>query len=132
MSADQPLVSTREFAEKAGVSTSTVSKWLRTGKIEGIKQGGKWRISPEELSKVSAAPAEGVEPAAKPQQPPAESQSGPEAISVGKFCEMTYLTEFGVRLWLREGRLKPAVDASGNPAVASSSIDDPMVKRLLR
>lgn len=41
-----------EFAEAAGVKTSTVRTWLKKGEIEGKKFGRRWRISKEELKKV--------------------------------------------------------------------------------
>jgi hypothetical protein len=45
---------------------------------------------------------------------------------------MTYLTEYGVRLWLKQGRLDGAVDAQGNLRVNATSLEKPLVKRLVR
>jgi hypothetical protein len=43
------------------------------------------------------------------------------------------LTEFGVEKWLKEGRLIPADDRTGNPMmVASSNLEAPDIKRLMR
>ncbi len=132
--ANEPI-STRIFAQKAGVSVSTVSKWLRSGKIRGQKKNGKWSVSPEELSKVpprgkpvAASPADrtGAEPKSAPLKP------GDTVFSIEQFSAMTYLTDFGVRKWLKQGRLRGAVDPSGNPGVDPSNLDDPMIKRLLR
>lgn len=41
-----------EFANAAGVRTTTVRTWLKDGRIEGKKFGLRWRISKEELKKV--------------------------------------------------------------------------------
>ena len=37
-------LTTREFAERTGLSVSTVSQYLRDGKIEGKKESGRWMI----------------------------------------------------------------------------------------
>ena len=135
MSLANKPISTREFAQKAGVSASTVSKWLRSGKIRGQKKNGRWSVSPEELSKV-APPVKPVAAAPK-DRTGAESKfaslkPGGTVFTIEQFSAMTYLTDFGVRKWLKEGRLRGAVDPSGNPGVDASNLDDPMIKRLLR
>ena len=43
--------SVEEFAEKLGVSTETVRRWLRSKKIRGMKLGRDWRIPKEEAEK---------------------------------------------------------------------------------
>lgn len=41
---------TLEVADMFGVTTSTVSEWIRKGKVAAIKTpGGKWRISRKEV-----------------------------------------------------------------------------------
>jgi excisionase family DNA binding protein len=42
-----------EVARKLRVRTSTVLGWLRTGRLGGVKIGGRagWRIPPEELER---------------------------------------------------------------------------------
>jgi hypothetical protein len=42
-------ISTSEFSSLSGLSVSQVSKLLRAGKIEGIKESGKWMISRSQL-----------------------------------------------------------------------------------
>jgi predicted site-specific integrase-resolvase len=129
------LLSTREFAQKAGVSTGTVSKWLRQGTISGEKTNGKWSISVAELSKVT--PDAGKPSTAT--QPPAPVRSGTSAktgsgksFTIQEFSDMTYLTPWGVQTWLKQGRLKATVDAAGQIRVDGSNLDHPDIKRLLR
>ena len=47
---EERYYSPEEVAEKYNVSGVVVRKWLREGKLKGIKLGGKiWRIPEEEL-----------------------------------------------------------------------------------
>ena len=62
--------------------------------------------------------------------PPSESNA--VSYSVVEFADMTYLTERGVLLWLKEGRLRGAKDEGGQWRVLADSLEDPNVKRLLR
>lgn len=41
-----------EFAREARISTKTVRRWLKDGKIEGKQFGRIWRIPPSELQKI--------------------------------------------------------------------------------
>lgn len=131
MSGSQDYLTTQEFAKKAGVSASTVTKWLRSNKINGKKKSGKWMISPGELAKLTSTQRGETE---KPSETPSlsKSHSGAKAYSIQEFSAMTYLTEYGVSKWLKEGRLKGASDDSGQPLVASSNLEDPNIKRLIR
>ena len=134
MSLSQTTISTREFAQKAGVSTSTVSKWLRSGIIIGQKKKGKWLISSEELTKVQ--PVRGTRTSSATTPKTESISSRPKAngtvFTVEQFSTMTYLTEFGVKKWLKEGRLVGAVDDSGTLCVDAVNLDNPMIKRLVR
>ncbi len=136
MSSSKDSLTTTEFAKKAGVSTSTVSKWLRTKKITGTKKGGKWRIAASEIDKVSTASPRKAAVAPQKKGPaaatPAKSKTGSKSYSIKEFSDLTYLTEYGVKKWLKEGRLVPAQDASGEPRVDASSLDQPGDKRLIR
>ncbi len=136
MSGSKDFLTTTEFAKKAGVSTSTVSKWLRTQKITGEKKGGKWAISADEMAKVSSAAPIAKTADTQKKSPatgaPTKSKAGAKSYSIKEFSDLTYLTEFGVEKWLKQGRLVPAQDASGQPRVDASSLDSPAVKRLIR
>ncbi len=136
MSSSKDSLTTTEFAKMAGVSTSTVSKWLRAKKITGTKKGGKWLIAADEIAKVSAAPP--AKKAAAPQKTkpaadkPAKPKSGAKSFTIKEFSDLTYLTEYGVEKWIKEGRLVAAQDASGQPRVDASNLEHPAVKRLVR
>jgi excisionase family DNA binding protein len=141
MSGSKDSLTTQQFALKAGVSTSTVSKWIRTEKIKGEKKGGKWLIPAAEISKISSTPPQKGTPGkaaaaieeAKPADAPSPTpKAGDKSYSIKEFSNLTYLTEFGVEKWLREGRLIPAADGSGQPRVDASNLDRPAVKRLVR
>ena len=44
------LLTPEEVAERFAVSPKTLRDWLRTGKMKGIKVGGKlWRVSESDL-----------------------------------------------------------------------------------
>ena len=136
MDKSNTLLTTREFAQKAGVSAGTVSKWLRQGTINGNKINAKWSISAAELDKVTQT--SGSQPAAtkhaKPKADPPAPQSATEnrSYSIQEFSDMTYLTPFGVEKWVKEGRLKNTADAAGHLRIDASNLDNPDVKRLLR
>ena len=136
MTKSDAMLTTREFAQKAGVSTGTVSKWLRKGTISGEKTSGKWLISATELSRVaqrsenqSSAPSKPTS-RAHADSPKAEAEG--TSYSILEFSDMTYLTPWGVQQWLKEGRLKKNVDAGGQLRVDGSNLENPDIKRLLR
>lgn len=136
MAGSKEHLSTQEFAKQAGVSAGTVSKWLRTDKISGEKKNGKWIISSTELTKVTSSQKGGAKKATSP-PPPSGSPSptpkpGAKNFTVQEFSEMTYLTESGVRKWLKEGRLAGTSDESGQHLVSASNLDLPHMKRLIR
>ena len=136
MSSSKDSLTTTEFAKKTGVSTSTVSKWLRAKKITGTKKGGKWLIASSEIAKVSAASPKKTAEAPQKKKPtaasPAKPKSGAKSYSIKEFSDLTYLTEYGVEKWLKEGRLVAAQDASGQPRVDAANLEHPAVKRLVR
>jgi hypothetical protein len=131
-------LTTREFAQKAGVSTGTVSKWLRQGTIIGEKKSGKWSISAAELSKVTQRPGGSSPPSERSaSRTPAASKNTNtkgKSYTIQEFSDMTYLTPWGVEKWLKEGRLikSPDADADGRIRVDGSNLDKQDVKRLLR
>ena len=141
MSGSKDSLTTQQFAMQAGVSASTVSKWIRSKKIKGEKRDGKWLIPAAEISKISTAPSptntSGNSAAVPRENKPSKASSptpiaGAKSYSIKEFSDLTYLTEFGVEKWLREGRLIPANDGSDQPRVDASNLDRPTVKRLVR
>lgn len=124
------VFTTQEFAEKSGVSSSTVSKWIRSGKIKAQKQGGKWLIPVDQLTSESDPPPSRQATAAPADVQPKEKTE--KYYSVEEFSEMTYLTPYGVGKWLKEGRLKGAKDGAGQWQVAASNLENSIIKHLLR
>ena len=55
-----------------------------------------------------------------------------KSFSIAEFADMTYLTENGVRMWLKQGLLKGQQDAEGEWQIDASNLDVPNVKRLVR
>ena len=137
MTDSKDFLTTQAFAEKAGISKSTVSKWLRDGKIKGKKVGKKWMIPSDQLTNTKKSASKAPAPAKKTSTASgalAEKaiRTGGRTYTVKEFSEMTYLTEFGVEKWLREGRLKGTKDGTGIWTIDTGNLDIPDVQRLLR
>jgi hypothetical protein len=127
MSDTPSLLTAPQFADQAGVSTSTVQKWLRSGKIRGVKQNGKWMIAAEQLEKPATDPPE------KPR-----SETGEKSIrratgySLDEFSAMTYLTVYGVERYLKEGRLIGTRGTDGCWRIDPDCLAMPNIRHLLR
>ena len=153
MTEKDQFLTTGEFASKAGIATSSVTKLIRAGKIKAEKKSGKWMISPDQLktealknsSKIAKkASGEKVvkgsgnkktvkKPAtAQMDEPGKLKTAGGKMFSVAEFAAMTYLTEFGVLEWLKKGRLRGQRNAGGEWEVEAANLETPDVKRLLR
>jgi predicted site-specific integrase-resolvase len=135
MPQSENLLGTKEFARKAGVSASTISKWLRSGKLKGIKQNGKWMIADAELNTIEAAKSDksGQATVTKTRAAAAKPhKSAGKSFSIEKFSAMTYLTEFGVKKWIKEGKISTTRDASGQPLIDAANLDNTNIKRLIR
>ena len=148
--AEKNQLSTREFALKAGITTSKVSKLIREEKIKAEKISGKWMIHPRELkikevqevSKATKPPAKqkakkssqkkAAAAAKKPMAPAKGTAGGAKAYSVAEFVDMTFLTEYGVMDWLRKGRLTGKQNAAGEWLIDAANLDAPSIQRLVR
>ena len=137
MGASKELLTSKEFADRSGLPVSKVTKLLRDGSIQGQKKAGKWMIPASELEAAK-------QPTATPQKAPtqktkaaAAKPSTPAArpgrtYSVAEVADMTYLTEFGVRDWLRKGLLRGTPSDDGEWGIDAASLENPNIKRLLR
>jgi len=153
MATNDQFLTTGEFASQAKISTSTVTKMIKEGKIKAEKKSGKWRIAADQLDaeavkdlkkpgkstarKKTAAPAEkkaAVEESSAPkkEKPIAEKQAASKTYSLAEFVGMTYLTETGVRRWLKEGRLTGRQGAGGEWEIDADNLERPDVKHLVR
>ncbi len=135
MPEDKDLLTAKEFARLAGVKPGTITKWLRSGKLEGTKSGGRWMIPRSQLANLTAKTQPEPEPS-RPSSGQTDGQSagqdGARLYSIEEFAAMTYLTELGVERWIKAERLIGRLDSSGNWKVDSSSLRLPHIKHLLR
>jgi hypothetical protein len=60
------------------------------------------------------------------------SVAAPKAYDVETFVQMTYLTEKGVRQWLKTGRLSGRTGADGKVQVDTANLDRPELQHLIR
>ena len=151
MAQDNQFLTTAEFASRSGISISRVSKLIREGKIEAVKKFGKWRIPSGQLqAKILQKPVPGGKkqpekaavnaPRKMAVARPAKSTAVGEktgsvsgrAYTISEFADMTYLTEFGVRQWLKQGRLAGRQNKQGEWLIDHANLQVPDVKRLVR
>jgi len=89
-------------------------------------------------AKQSAPPKKAKPPAAKKSAAPKKAQPAKVKSSAGKripladFVNMTYLTETGVKEWLRQGRLTGLQNESGEWMLDAANLEAPGIKRLVR
>jgi len=89
-------------------------------------------------AKQSAPPKKAKAAAAKKSAPSKKAKAAAAKTSVAKaipladFVNMTYLTENGVKEWLKQGRLIGLQDESGQWMIESANLEVPDVKRLMR
>ncbi|MBC2712675.1 MAG: helix-turn-helix domain-containing protein [Desulfosarcina sp.] len=133
MAENGKTLTTGEFSLMTGIAVSTITRMLRQGKIRGEKRNGKWAINESELqSKVVVT---------KKDRGKSSTGLGPifdtpatagKAYDVKTFAQMTYLTEKGVRQWLKTGRLSGKTNAGGKVLVYASNLDRPELRHLVR
>jgi excisionase family DNA binding protein len=133
MSESQAMLTTQQFAKKANVSTSTLSKWLRNGKIKGRKNAGKWLIPLEQLELLTSGSA----PVPSPSDPTKKAATPPShaetiGYSIEEFSALTYLTPFGVEQYVKDGRLSGTRKPDGQWYIDSLNLEKATIKRLLR
>ena len=134
MGASKQLLTTKEFADQSGLPVSKVTKLLRDGRLKGQKKSGKWMIPASELA-TYAKPADPPQKSSAPKAQTTPAAAAPQAgrhFSLAEFSAMTYLTETGVRNWLKAGKLKGTQAVNGEWQILAASLDDPNIKRLLR
>lgn len=135
MAKQDTVLTTGEFALKAGLTTSSVTKMIREGKIKAKKVSGKWMISPDQLKAKSLQDAtksgnktSAIKAAAKKSAPPRKDKPAKakttkvKTYTVAEFAAMTYLTEFGVMEWLKQGRLTGQHIAGGEWKVEAANL----------
>ena len=137
----RPHLTTREFAERTGISVSTVSQYLRDGKIKGKKESGRWMIPEDQIGRVQAGAASPAapppkksaeKPAAAPKPKAAGKAAGGKAYTVEEFSRLTFLTPAGVVKYLKEGILNGDRGEDGNWMVAADSLENGRIQHLIR
>ncbi len=110
----------------------------KKGKPAPKKKASKAAPKKAAAVKKSAAPKKAKPAAAKKSTPPKKAKpakakaSTAKTIPLADFVNMTYLTENGVKEWLRQGRLTGLQADSGEWMIDAASLEVPDVKRLMR
>ena len=125
-------LTTADFSKQTGVAVSRITKMLRQGKIRGEKRSGKWAIYASELQNPVIASNKHSDEPGSPGPIFEASISSKSAYDVESFARMTYLTENGVRRWLRIGRLKGSIQTGGKMLVDATNLERPELQHLLR
>jgi len=122
MDKQKKVFSTKEFSSLTGMPVSSITKLLRERKLEGTKVSGKWIIFEDQLQ------SKFIQEMLKNDN----STRIKKTYSVNEFAEMTYLTAFGVKQWLKKGLLIGKVNTEGVWQVDAENLEIPNVKRLVR
>ncbi|MBW1837752.1 MAG: hypothetical protein JRI99_12595 [Deltaproteobacteria bacterium] len=122
MDKQKKVFSTKEFSSLTGMPVSSITKLLRERKLEGTKASGKWIIFEDQLQ------SKFIQEMLKNDN----STRIKKTYSVNEFAEMTYLTAFGVKQWLKKGLLIGKVNTEGVWQVDAENLEIPNVKRLVR
>ena len=110
----------------------------KKGKPAPKKKASKAAPKKAAAAKKSAPPKKAQAAAAKKSTPPKKAKpakakaSAAKTIPLADFVNMTYLTENGVKEWLRQGRLTGLQADSGEWMIDAASLEVPDVKRLMR
>jgi predicted site-specific integrase-resolvase len=133
MAENDKTLTTAEFSQMTGIAVSTITRMLRQKTIRGKKRSGKWAIDESELrhtavvtQKDPGARSAGVDPA------DIAPAAAPQTYDVEAFVQMTFLTEKGVRQWLKTGRLSGRTGADGKLRVDAANLDRPELRHLIR
>jgi hypothetical protein len=130
-------LSTKEFANQTGLSVAVITKMLRKGQIKGEKRSGRWMISEDQLNIKAVVDIGRQSFSSKNTYTPPKTafvKTTPPTkdYSVGEFSQITYLTEFGVKVWLKLGKIKGYQDEKCQWRVDSDSLNMPNLRHLVR
>lgn len=133
MTDNEKTLTTAEFSRITGISVSTITRMLREKKIRGEKRRGKWAIDQSELPNAAVAANKDHGKSSTGPGPVFSAQPVVEkTYGVDTFVQMTYLTEKGVRQWLKSGRLSGCTDANGDIRVDAANLERPELRHLVR
>jgi hypothetical protein len=122
------------MATKGQKKPSKKSPIKGTAKPKKFSAGAKKAAAPakrtaSQAKKPAAADKKAPAPEKKATPKPAKAA---KFFSVTEFADMTYLTEYGVMQWLKQGLLKGQQNEKGDWQVDVSNLEVPNVKRLIR
>jgi hypothetical protein len=126
------LLTSSEFAARCGMTPDAVARMLREGRLRGSKRAGKWMIPESELPAEAPRPPTPASGSAPPPQAVAANAAAGRTYTVAEFSAMTYLTETGVRQWLKCGRLIGRIGEDGEWQLEATNLALPDIRRLLR
>jgi excisionase family DNA binding protein len=130
---NEKTLTTAEFSQATGITVSTITRMLRQGRIRGEKRNGKWAIGESELQNPTIIPRKKHGETSADLGPIFDIPATPgKAYDVETFATMTYLTEQGVRRWLKTGRLSGSIGAGGKALVEATNLGRPEFKHLVR
>ena len=135
MVAGEEFLTSREYADRCGLSVSKVTKLLREGGLKGRKVAGKWMIPVSELDAAASSAASAGKPSTPERPtatPPSDARPATQTFSIAEFSVMTYLTEYGVRDWLKKGILQGTQADDGEWRIDAANLEAPNIKRLVR
>ena len=110
----------------------------KKGKSAPKKKASKAVPKKSAAAKKSAPPKKAKAAAVKKSAPPQKAKpakaktSTAKTIPLADFVSMTYLTENGVKEWLKQGRLTGLQADSGEWMIEAANLELPDVKRLMR
>jgi len=117
----------KKNASKAAPKKAAAAK--KSAPLKKAKPPAAKKVVPPKKTKAAAAEKSTPPKKAKPAK---AKTSAAKAIPLADFVNMTYLTENGVKEWLKEGRLTGLQDESGQWMIEAANLEVPDVKRLMR
>ena len=103
---------------------------ISSSELEAVKGLSKKSKPSPKKKAPKAAPKKAA--AAKKPAAPKKDKPAAKTIPMADFVNMTYLTEAGVKDWLRQGRLKGLQNDSGEWLIDAANLEVPDIKRLVR
>ena len=101
----------------------------KTSKSVPKKAAAAKKSAPPKKAKAAAAKKSAAPKKAKPAK---AKTSTAKTIPLADFVNMTYLTENGVKEWLKQGRLTGLQADSGEWMIEAANLEVPDIKRLMR
>ena len=118
-----------KMAAKSQPKKSKPAPKKKTSKSVPKKTAAAKQSAPPKKAKAAAAKKSAAPKKAKPAKGTASAAT---AYSLAEFVNMTYLTENGVKEWLKQGRLTGLQADSGEWMIEAANLEVPDIKRLMR